>query len=160
MSAEQSIDRGLTPELASLLDGRHLASKVGQTFLLSTCDSDGWPRLALLSVGEVLALPTGQLRIATYSASQTTRRMAETRRCLLVFVVAGTVQKLRLEIDALDLPAEEGLPLRAFVGTVLSREEDRVGYATVVRGVEYELGDEETVLQRWRRQLAWLGQDR
>jgi hypothetical protein len=45
------------------LDGMNLLTKT-QALRLSTINAEGWPHAALLSAGEILALPSGKLRFA------------------------------------------------------------------------------------------------
>ena len=52
---------GTATDLRTLLNGEDLLSKT-QALRLSTVDADGWPRAAVLSAGEVLALPNNRLR--------------------------------------------------------------------------------------------------
>ena len=47
---------GTPTDLRTLLNGEDLLSKT-QALRLSTVGADGWPRAAVLSAGEVLALP-------------------------------------------------------------------------------------------------------
>jgi hypothetical protein len=64
------------------LNGEDLVSKT-QALRLSTVDPDGWPKAALLSAGDVLALPNGRLRFAIFANSGTaatcTRRAAHSQ---------------------------------------------------------------------------------
>jgi hypothetical protein len=60
------------------LNGEDLVSKT-QALRLSTVDADGWPKAALLSAGDVLAVPNGRLRFAIFANSGTARQLS-TRR--------------------------------------------------------------------------------
>jgi hypothetical protein len=45
----------LPADVTDFLDGTGLASKIGETVQLTAVDDAGWPRMTLLSAGEVVA---------------------------------------------------------------------------------------------------------
>lgn len=150
----------LPDRLLALLDGDDLDAKVGHTLLLTSVDAAGWPRQALLSAGEVVAVAPDTLRIVTYAGSRTTRALAEGRRALLTTVVDGLVHKVDLEATPVPEPADAPVAGRTwFVARVVSVDVDDVAYARVRHGIVYELPDPAPVVARWREQVATLRAD-
>ena len=52
------------------LDGANLLEKT-QALRLSTIDAEGWPHAALLSAGDALAMPSGNIRFVLFPQSGT-----------------------------------------------------------------------------------------
>ncbi len=148
-------ETSLPEAVRDLLDGRDLADKIGETILLVTADAERWPRVALLSVGEVLAVGDDEIRLAVYRGSRTTEAMAAAGRALLVLVVDETTFKVELDVRELDT-SDEVAGLRLFAGAINAIDRDVVGYATVTGGIRYELDDPDGSVERWRRQLDTL----
>src|SRR5437879_1823536 len=63
----KSIGRALPDVVRELLDGRDPAGRVGFTILLLTTSGEGWPQVAMLSVGEVLAVDERRVRLALWA---------------------------------------------------------------------------------------------
>jgi len=145
---------GLPEELAQVLDGEHLDSHAGFTMLLLTDGVDGWPHSAALSVGEVLAVTPEVVHLMLYAASRTSQALAARGRGVLVAVVDGALTRVRLEVASSD--AEDARAgRRRFRGRVVAVEIDRVAYARVTHGIEFELLDT-GARARWRRQIDEL----
>jgi hypothetical protein len=139
--------------LLALLDGSDLESKVGETLILIATDAEGWPRVATLSVGELLAVSGTQLLVTLYRASRTTHAIESSGRALLVAVEGNGLAKVQLELAVLDVTS----PGRTtFLGRVSSVEHDEVPYARVTHGIGFDLVDGTKALERWRLQLAEL----
>lgn len=138
--------------VAALVDGTGLAGKVGHTISLTAADADRWPRLALLSVGEVLSTTGSDLRLALYAGSRTTAALTESGRALLNVVLDGVSYKVRAEVARV---AGDG-PLALFDGRVVDVDEDRVGYAEITSGITYRLADADAVVERWSAQIERL----
>jgi hypothetical protein len=149
MTADQ-----LPPSVRALLGGASLEEKIGSTVLLIVAGQEGWPRVASLSVGEILATSGTRLFLTLYDKSRTTRALATTGRGLLLLVDDGAIVKVAVTA----VPVSEGKsPGRsAFCADVVSVERDEVPYATVTHGVEFELVDGAGAVNRWRKQLADL----
>ena len=77
------------------LSGEDLLSKT-QALRLSTVDADGWPKAALLSAGDVLALPNGRLRLAIFASSGTAMNLERDGRLTLSLALDGGMCSLRL----------------------------------------------------------------
>lgn len=139
----------------TLLDGERLEERVGSTLLLTVADEEGWPRIALLSVGEVLATAPDELLLYLYPRSRTTQALTLRGRAVLLVVLGGAA--VRVQLTARRLPdGTAGLSGAVFKADVVAVEEDRVGYAELRHGIEFVLPDEGPVLARWREQVAGL----
>jgi hypothetical protein len=146
----------LPREVLRLFDGERLPEKVGHTAMLVAVDDEGWPRVALLSVGEVLATTGGGLALLTNSSSRTTAALQQSGRAMLLTVIEGTVHKLMLRARAVGAPPHSSTGFVAFRAEVDACESDHAPYATVVHGIEFELTDEVPVLERWQQQIGAL----
>ncbi|MHC9295415.1 hypothetical protein ACRCUN_23385 [Mycobacterium sp. LTG2003] len=154
MSTHSSAEPGLPPPVAELVNGSDLARKLGQTLQLVAVDEAGWPRLSLLSVGEVLAGPDTDIRLALHIGSRTTAALTRSGRGLITAVVGATHYKIQLALTRTN-PDGAG-PLAFFSGRVVKVDEDRVGYAELTSGITYRLKEADQVLARWTRQIDEL----
>jgi hypothetical protein len=143
----------LPSTVAALIDGTDLAAKVGHTISLMAVDDEGWPRLALLSVGEVVSATGKDLRLALYATSGTTAALTHSGQALLNVVLEGTSYKIRARVKRV---APEGGRLALFYGRITQVDEDRVGYAELVSGITYRLADQAAVVERWSQQVERL----
>ena len=139
-----------------LLDGRDPAGRVGFTILLLTTSGEGWPQVAMLSVGEVLAVDERRVRLALWAGSGSTGNLARGRATLML-VVGPDTYYVRLRSRRLaDLALSSG-PRACFEAEVEDVLVDVVGYATVTSGVTFRLNEPEQVLPAWREAVAALG---
>lgn len=58
----RSLGASLPEEVSELLDGHDLPALEGLTILLLTASAEGWPQVAMLSVGEVSGVGTVRMR--------------------------------------------------------------------------------------------------
>jgi hypothetical protein len=145
----------LPADVVALLDGNELGARVGLTIELLTVAEDGWPGVALLSVGEVLAMSESEIRLALWPVSRTTANLTRTGQGVLAFVHAGAAYSVRLETErGDDLPG----PLAAFAGQVAGVRRDEVDYARLTSGITFDLPDAQAVVARWRRTIEALKQ--
>jgi pyridoxamine 5'-phosphate oxidase-like protein len=70
------------------LNGENLLSKM-QAVRLTTVDADGWPKAALLSASDVLALPNGRFRFAIFAGSGTAANLERDGRLALGLSLDG-----------------------------------------------------------------------
>ena len=152
----RSLGSGLPPDLARLLDGSDLESKVGATFLLVTADAPGEPHVAMLSVGEVLATGPAEMRLALWPGSHTTANLAATGRALLWALVPPATYRVRLACAARPDLSVGGRPLAAFAATVEEVLDDEVAYARMTQAMSFELTDQHATLERWRATVEAL----
>lgn len=145
----------LPAALRERLDGERLEEKVGLTVLLLTIDVDGWPRVAMLSAGEVLAAGPRTVRLALWPGSSSTANLARDGRCTLAMVHAGSGWYVRCAgIRGPDLKPRRGRALAFFELTVGEVLEDAVAYARLLDGIRFELPDRQPVLEAWRQAVA------
>jgi hypothetical protein len=143
----------LPASVRALLDGSDLEAKLGLTLQLAVSDDAGWPRVASISVGEVLAASATRVLLTLYTSSRTAAELAARGRGLLLLVDDGAIVKVELEVSRLD----GGSGRTTFDGTVVGVERDEVPYARVTHGIGFELvAHEKQVLMRWRAQLDGL----
>ena len=146
----------LPEAVCELLDGRDPAGRMGVTVLLLTTSDEGWPQVAMLSVGEVLAVDRRHLRLALWPGSGSTGNLARGRLATLMLVLAPDTYYVRLRARQLaDLSLSSGVRA-CFEGDVEDVLRDVVGYATVTSGIEFRLDEPERVLPVWREALAAL----
>ena len=145
---------GIPAPLASYLDGTELLTKT-QALQLCTTDADGWPHLALLSAGDMLALPPGHFRFALFHRSGTARNLARDGRLALTLAIDDGLCELRLQARPIG-PVPTELPLTFFEAEVRTVRMHVTSYAKVTAGVTFVLHQPEGVLARWQRQLAAL----
>jgi hypothetical protein len=143
----------LPSSVRALLDGSDLEAKVGVVIQLAVSDDAAWPRVASISVGEVLAVSATRMLLTLYTNSRTAADLADRGRGLLLLVDDGAIVKVELQASRLG----DGLGRTTFDGAVVGVERDEVPYARVTHGIGFELvAHEEQVLTRWRAQLDGL----
>jgi hypothetical protein len=144
--------------LRDLLESDDLAAAEGFTMLLVTTTEDGWPHMAMVSVGEVVpaGAPNG-LRLALWPGSTATRNITPSGRGLLAAVLDGTSYSLRL---ALERASEVETPLAGKLARFGARVEgasaDAAPYAVLESGVRFRLKDPAEVQARWAELRAAL----
>jgi hypothetical protein len=124
---------------------------------LIVSEGDDWPRVAMLSVGEVLAPSTSRLVLGLHSSSRTTGALRRSGRALLVAVCDGTVHKVSLTARLWGDRVVHGVDNTFFTAEIDAVSMDEVGYAKVTSGVTYELLlDRAEVLARWQASLELM----
>ncbi len=146
----KELDTSLPAPLRRLLDGERLESKVGETFVLVTINEEGWPHLALLSVGELFSPASDEVRIALWPGTRTTANLRRGGRATLAAFLDGTAYYIELEVEPLAVAARPGDSLARFRARVRRSRADRVEYADLVSGVRFSLRDPDQVLAHWR----------
>ena len=146
-------DGRLPADVVALLDGSDLEARIGLTIELLTVAEDGWPGVALLSAGEVLAMSGSEVRLALWPDSRTTANLTRAGQGVLEFVHDGAGFTVRLETRrAADLPG----PLARFEGRVVGVRRDEVGYARLTSGITFDLPEAPAVVARWRETIEGL----
>lgn len=145
----------LPPELRELLSGQDLETKAGETFYFLTVGEDGWPNVALLSVGEVLARSPTDVGVALWSGTATTKNLLRSGRATLSCIVGPTAYNVRLRAR----PRDDGAGrLTTFDCRVESADSDVVEYAELETGARFRLLDPPAAIERWRQTLESLRQ--
>ncbi len=150
----RSIGKALPINLMDLLAGHDLARREGLTLLLVTTALDGWPHIAMLSAGEVLATGPSEVRLALWPSSSTTANLAHSGRSLLMIVAGNASYYVRLAARrGGDLSLSHG-PRAFFVATVEDVLEDVVGYAEITSGIAFRLKEPAAVIAAWTEAVA------
>ena len=136
------------------LNGEDLLSKT-QALRLSTVDADGWPKAALLTAGDVLALPDGRIRFAIFAASGTTANLVRDGRLTLSMALDGGMCSLRLRARKCGQDMPE-LSLAFFEAEIERVRLHKASYADVTGGISFALHEPTAVLERWNREIAAL----
>ena len=92
----RSLGTQLPDSVRQLLDGMDLAQREGLTFLLLTNDEDDWPQVAMLSVGEVVAIDARTLHAGLWLHSGTSKNLTRSGRATLVMIADGNGYYVRL----------------------------------------------------------------
>jgi hypothetical protein len=150
----RSLGKALPVNLMDLLTGHDLAQREGLTLLLVTTALDGWPHVAMLSAGEVLATGPSEVRLALWPGSGTTANLAQSGRSLLMIVAGNASYYVRLAARrGGDLSLSQG-PRAFFVATVEDVLEDVVSYAEITSGIGFRLKQPAVVLAAWTETVA------
>jgi hypothetical protein len=153
----RSLGSALPADLAGALDGSRLADRIGDTYLLVTTSEAGWPHVAMLSAGELLAAGGSTLRLGLWPGTASTGNLRRTGQGLLMAVQPPATYYLRLRCRPLgEVPVDEHR-IAVFEAAVEEALEDVVGYARVVEGIRFELVDAPRVVGRWEAAIAALG---
>ena len=144
----------LPAAVARYLDGTGLLEKT-QAVRLSTVDAAGWPNAALLSAGDMLAMPSGRIRFVLFPQSATTANLARDGRLTLTLSLAGGMCEVRLRAHRLAHSSPE-VPLAFFEAEVEAVRNHVAPYAAVTHGITFALHEPQVVLPRWKRQIAAL----
>lgn len=149
------VGTALPADLVSQFGGGDLDAHVGWTVQLLSVADDGWPNVALLSVGEVLALDGSSLRLALWPETRTTANLTRTGQALMTFVHDRAFYTVRLAVRRLaDLPGPPGRAV--FDGEIVELRRDEVSYAELKTGIIFELFDRAAVVARWRATIQAL----
>jgi hypothetical protein len=100
---------GIPTGVLNYLNGEDLLSKT-RALRLSTVDPDGWPKAALISAGDVLALPNGHLRLAIFAGSGTAANLVRDGRLTLSMALDRAGGKHRPGQVSGALPVKAGGP--------------------------------------------------
>jgi len=153
----RSVGDQLPDSLRHLLDGAHLARREGLTFLLLTTDELGWPHMAMLSVGELVAMDEHTLRAGLWLHSTSSKNLTRAGRAVLTLIADGNGYYVRLTAKRgpdLDLGADGRLAY--FVMHVEDVQEDSADYATLTSGVTFRLKQPDQVVPRWQQTVDAL----
>jgi hypothetical protein len=126
------------------------------TVELLSVGEDGWPHLALLSVGEVLPLTGPHVRLALWPGSSTAGNLVRTGRATLAAVSEQVAYRVQLQVSSRgDLIGPHG-PASVFDGRAVAVREDVAPYAVLESGVQFRLTDPVSTLARWTATRRWL----
>jgi hypothetical protein len=150
----QTSEKSVPAEVARYLDGTDLLTK-SQALRLSTIGTAGWPHAALLSAGDVVAMPSGRIRFALFPQSATTANLTRDGRLTLSLALDGGMCELMLRAHRLAYSSPD-VPLAFFEAEVETVRHHKAPYAAVTQGLTFSLHDPGAVLARWTRQISAL----
>jgi hypothetical protein len=149
-----SIGNRIPDVIRPLFAGDDLEAHGGLTYLFLTCADGGWPHLAMLSVGEVLAVDARELRVALWRGSTASVNLAQTGKATLALIHEGVSYGLRCSArQGPDLPIENGR-LAYFELRIEDVLEDVAPYAVLTSGVTFRLKEPDDVFPRWKGAIA------
>jgi hypothetical protein len=150
----RSLGAELPGAVQAALSSADLASLHGLTILLLTTTPDGWPHLAMLSVGEVVAMSSREVRLALWPQSTATDNLTANGQAMLALVLDGAGYYVRVQATRRpDLHLRTGR-LAYFTTVVAEVLEDRAPYAELRSGITYALKDPDGVFPRWQATVA------
>jgi hypothetical protein len=138
----------------TFFNGEDLLVKT-QAIRLSTVDADGWSRVSLLSVGEIVFRPDEGFRFCVFQQSGTAANLARDGRLTISMALDGGMWELRLRATACDREVAEG-SLAFFKAKIDSARLQAAPYADVTSGVTFSLHEPSKVLPRWQTQIKTL----
>jgi len=141
--------------LVEYLDGTKLNDRVGEAICVTTVDSAGWPHTSLLSVGEILAIDPGHIRLATWKHSGTAANIAKTGRVSLVLARDHVLWEVFATTTRLT-DTHDDQELALFSAAIVKVRAHWVDYAEVLTGVTYRLLDRVDIVKRWTSQITAL----
>jgi hypothetical protein len=146
--------RTLPAAVEHYLDGANLLQKM-QALRLSTIDAEGWPHAALLSAGDMVAMPGGNIRFALFPQSGTVANLARDGRLTVTLSLDGGMCELRMRARRLDHSSKD-VPLALFEAEIVAVRQHAAPYAAVTGGITFSLLEPDAVLPRWKRQIDAL----
>jgi hypothetical protein len=153
----RSLGATLPEPIRPLLNGEDIASRQGVTFLVLTTTPEGWPHLAMVSVGELLALGGDRLRLALWLQSTAVTNLTRTGRTTLALVHGGAGYYVRCAARRVeDLPSGRAGRLAQFELEVEEAFEDIAPYAELTSGITFRLKNPPEVLPAWQETIAAL----
>jgi hypothetical protein len=124
----------------------------GLTLLLVTISADGYPHIAMLSCGEVIATAADRLSMALWPASTAAANLAVRPKAALSAVADSASWTLSLAVagtGAVTTPLNG--TLRRFDARLAKVTSDQAPYATLESGVTFRLKDPGTATARWQQ---------
>jgi hypothetical protein len=146
----------LPTQVAEYLDGTTLLAKT-QALRISTVDVEGWPHAALLSAGDMLAMPSGRIRFIVFAQSTTTSNLIRDSRLTITLSLDDGMCELRMRCHRLSHSSPDAL-LAFFEAELVEVRIHKAPYATVSGGITFVLHEPQSVLQRWQKQVDAMRQ--
>ncbi|CAH0173874.1 hypothetical protein SRABI96_01262 [Peribacillus sp. Bi96] len=148
----------MSEEVFDLLNGKELADKQHEAMMLLTVSEAGWPHTAMISVGEIVAISSKELRIGLWPETSTTANIIRTHKATLVLFWKGKAHYIRLSLVRLkELPTARYQRER-FLAKVVSAREDVAKYADITSGIKIKLKNSKEVVERWDQTIEDMRQ--
>nr|WP_154886466.1 pyridoxamine 5'-phosphate oxidase family protein [Paenibacillus xylanexedens] len=148
--------RQLDGELLEWLGGSDLESKQHEAIQLLTVTGGQWPHLAMISMGEVIAISPDCLRLALWQGTQTSMNMMETGKATLIAVHGQRILHIRLEVRLLPELGDTIHPRDRYECNILHIRIDQAPYAEITSGITFQLKDQTGALARWNATIEDL----
>ncbi|WP_366289023.1 pyridoxamine 5'-phosphate oxidase family protein [Paenibacillus sp. AN1007] len=139
----------LDAALLEWFSGSNLESKQHEAMQLLTVTDGQWPHLAMVSMGEVVAMSPSRLRLALWQGTQTSMNMMETGKAALIAVHGQRLLHVRLEVRLLPELADAVHPRDRYECNILHIRVDQAPYAEITSGITFQLKDTNGALARW-----------
>lgn len=149
----------LPQDIVTRLDGMDLAAKVGPSIFLLSSDDGGYPHVALLSYGEVLARSPGEVRVLIWAVGSAARNLAARHVACIGLVEPGLVIYIKGNARPLGpAPLPGAIALVGFALDVTRVLADEEAGTEMVTAATYRWTERtpEQLVARWREQLASL----
>lgn len=143
-------------EVFTLLNGKELADKQHEAMMLLTVSEEGWPHTAMISVGEIVAISRGELRIGLWPDTSTTTNVIRTHKATLVLFWKGKAHYIRLSIERLKELPNARYQRERFYAKIVEAREDIAKYAEITSGIKIDLKNSKEVVERWSETIEDL----
>jgi hypothetical protein len=122
----------------------------GFTMSLLSVRPDGWPHQALLSVGEVVMLEPGTVRVGLWPEGTAAVNLARRGQATLCAIANKTAYAVALELTGRGRVGLDSGDLEVFDGAVMDARTSVAPYADLLHGPEFRLHDPNATIARWR----------
>lgn len=139
----------LDAELLEWFSGNDLENKQHEAMQLLTVTDGQWPHVAMISMGEVVALSPNGLRLALWRGTQTSMNMMETGKATLIAIHGQRLLHIRLEVQLLPELTNAVHPRDRYECKIRHIRIDQAPYAEITSGITFQLKDETATLIRW-----------
>ncbi|MDY0941339.1 pyridoxamine 5'-phosphate oxidase family protein [Priestia megaterium] len=140
----------LPKAVRSFLNGKGLERKQHDAMLLSTVTSEGFPHVAMISAGELVAISSSRVKLLIWKDTTSSKNMIQNHKATVTLVMEGKAYyiKLLLKKEASVLSGYE-----LFTGEVAAFKEDYAKYAVLTSGIQFQLHHPKEVLSRWEKSI-------
>jgi hypothetical protein len=124
--------------------------------MLLTCDASGYPRVALLSPYQILAVDNKHLFVTVYRESQSNKNLREKKKVTLVIVTPPSIRYVRISADSSvrrNDDANSNEELHKFIV-----EEERSDYSPEAPIISSLLFDETKIKKQYEKSFALMVQ--
>ncbi|MFC7391967.1 pyridoxamine 5'-phosphate oxidase family protein [Scopulibacillus cellulosilyticus] len=146
----------LPTNLYELLSGENLADKQHEAMMLLTMDESMWPHVAMISVGEIVALTPEKLRLSLWPGTTTTSNIIRTGKATFVVFFDGAAHYVQLSLKKLPKLDKAKYQRERFTANVVSYKGDTAKYADITSGIQIDLKDPASVIERWKETIEEL----
>jgi len=138
----------LPPPLIEFFNGKNVSDKQHEAILLLSVDEEQWPHVAMISVGEIVAINESELRLSLWPNTVTSTNLNRTGQATIVVFLEAVAYYVKLSVQEQSI-SDARHERQGFVATVASIRADVAKYADIISGVRIQLKEPEPVIQRW-----------